>query len=213
MRTTACRPASRSARPQLLCEHRRQAHGLYRIRDEDRPRNTPPSTEQLLARTVTAGPSIGALHRDHAQDGGGGIRRILGVLALAKQHGVAAVDDACAAALELAPEVSFRPPVNRARVFDLATARFVAQHADALSRTSSSAGRRSWRTRTGTDLPATGEVREETARVSPDGLTVAYDTDQDPLVATSVGSKGPGPTSSGPSTVAHTVRVSRTCLR
>jgi hypothetical protein len=35
------------------------------------------------------------------QDGLVGIRRILGVLALAKQHGVAAVDDACAAALEL----------------------------------------------------------------------------------------------------------------
>jgi transposase len=87
---------------QLLCEHRRQARGLHRIRDEDRPRRTPPSTEHLLARTVTAGPSIGALCAAiHAQDGIVGIRRILGVLALAKQHGVAAVDDACAAALEL----------------------------------------------------------------------------------------------------------------
>jgi hypothetical protein len=87
---------------QLLCEHRRQGRGLHRIRDEDRPRRTPPSTEQLLARTVTAGPSIGALCAAiHAQDGVVGIRRILGVLALAKQHGVAAVDDACAAALEL----------------------------------------------------------------------------------------------------------------
>jgi transposase len=87
---------------QLVCEHRRQARGLHRIRDEDRPRRTPPSTEQLLARTVTAGPSIGALCAAiHAHDGIVGIRRILGVLALAKQHGVAAVEDACAAALEL----------------------------------------------------------------------------------------------------------------
>jgi transposase len=87
---------------QLIREHRRQAPGRHRIRDEDRPRRTPPSTTQLLARTATAGPSIGALCAAiHAQDGIVGIRRILGVLALAKQHGVAAIDDACAAALEL----------------------------------------------------------------------------------------------------------------
>jgi len=87
---------------QLLREHRRQTRGFHRIQDEDRPRRTPPSTAQLLARTVTAGPSIGALCAAiHAQDGIVGVRRILGVLALAKPHGVAAVDDACAAALEL----------------------------------------------------------------------------------------------------------------
>jgi transposase len=87
---------------QLVCEHRRQAPGFHRIRDEDRPRRTPPSTTQLLARTATAGPSIGALCTAiYAQDGIVGLRRILGVLALAKQHGVAAADDACAAALEL----------------------------------------------------------------------------------------------------------------
>jgi transposase len=87
---------------QLLREHRRQARGLHRIHPDDRPRRTPLSTTQLLARTATAGPSIGTLCATiHAQDGVVGIRRILGVLALAKQHGVAAVDDACAAALEL----------------------------------------------------------------------------------------------------------------
>jgi transposase len=87
---------------QLLREHRRQARGLHRIHPDDRPRRTPSSTTQLLARTATAGPSIGTLCAAiHAQDGVVGVRRILGVLALAKQHGVAVVDDACAAALEL----------------------------------------------------------------------------------------------------------------
>ena len=37
----------------------------------------------------------------HRQQGEVGVRRILGVLSLAKKYGVAAVDDACAAALEM----------------------------------------------------------------------------------------------------------------
>ena len=44
-----------------------------------------------------------------------GVRRILGVLALAKKHGAAAVDDACAAALELGvADLPLRPPLPRA---------------------------------------------------------------------------------------------------
>jgi hypothetical protein len=37
----------------------------------------------------------------HAQQGETGVRRILGVLALAKKHGAVVVEDACTAALEL----------------------------------------------------------------------------------------------------------------
>jgi hypothetical protein len=55
-----------------------------------------------LARAARAGTHIGTLCRAiHDEDGELGVRRILGVLALAKKFGPAAVDDACAAALEL----------------------------------------------------------------------------------------------------------------
>jgi transposase len=90
---------------QLLREHLRQFPGNYRINEEDRPNKTPLTTEQLLARAAKAGTHIGqlcqAIFRNEAELG---IRRILGVVALAKKHGVAAVDDACAAALDLGVE-------------------------------------------------------------------------------------------------------------
>ena len=90
---------------QLLREHLRQFPGNYRINDEDRSNKTPLSTVQLLARAAKAGPHIGqlceAIFHNEAELG---IRRILGVVALAKKHGVAAVDDACAAALDLGVE-------------------------------------------------------------------------------------------------------------
>jgi transposase len=90
---------------QLLREHLRQLPGNYRINDEDRSNKTPLSTVHLLARAEKAGRHIGllcgAIYRNEAELG---IRRILGVVALAKKHGVAAVDDACAAALDLGVE-------------------------------------------------------------------------------------------------------------
>jgi transposase len=90
---------------QLLREHLRQFPGNYRINDEDRSNKTPLSTVQLLARAAKAGTHIGqlceAIYRNEAELG---IRRILGVVALAKKYGVAAVDDACAAALDLGVE-------------------------------------------------------------------------------------------------------------
>lgn len=90
---------------QLLREHLRQFPGNYRINAEDRSNKTPLSTVQLLARAAKAGTHIGqlcqAIYRNEAELG---IRRILGVVALAKKHGVAAVDDACAAALDLGVE-------------------------------------------------------------------------------------------------------------
>jgi transposase len=85
----------------LLREHLRQQRGRHRIKDEDRPSKTPLSTRLLLARCEKAGRHIGAfcqgLHRHHGEVA---VRRILGVLSMAKKYGVASAEDACAVALE-----------------------------------------------------------------------------------------------------------------
>ncbi len=87
---------------QLLREHVRQKRGCYRIKPEDYPKRAPLGTLQLLARAERAGPHIGALCQAlHRAEGELGVRRILGVLALAKKFGLAAVEEACTAALEL----------------------------------------------------------------------------------------------------------------
>jgi hypothetical protein len=87
---------------QLLREHLRLARGGHRIKDEDRSRKTPLGTQQLLARADKAGSQIGALCRGmHQTHGETTVRRIIGVLSLGKKYGVARVDDACAAALEV----------------------------------------------------------------------------------------------------------------
>ena len=87
---------------QLMREHIRQIRGGYRIKKEDYPNKTPLSTVQLLARAGRAGSHIGQLcNAIHHEQGEPGIRRILGVLSLAKKYGVVAVEDACAAALQL----------------------------------------------------------------------------------------------------------------
>jgi transposase len=87
---------------QLLREHRWQARGCHRIAAADQPRRTPADVLALLARATRAGRAIGTLCTTiHQQDGAVGVRRILGVLALAKHHGVAATEAACAAALDL----------------------------------------------------------------------------------------------------------------
>src|SRR2546427_5233484 len=87
---------------QLLREHVRQERGRHRIRPEDNPKKTPFTTAQLLTRANRAGVHIGAFcEQIHHHQGEAGIRRILGVLSLAKKFGVPAVQDACAAALEL----------------------------------------------------------------------------------------------------------------
>jgi transposase len=87
---------------QLLREHLLQTRGRHRIKDEDRPKQTPLTTLQLLSRADRAGAQIGALCRGmHQKDGETAVRRILGVLSLAKKYGGATVEDACAAALEV----------------------------------------------------------------------------------------------------------------
>ena len=105
---------------QLLREHVRAPRGWHRIEDVDRPSRTPAKTLALLTAAHRVGPSVGAIvDHIHGHDGAGGVRRILGVLALAKKHGPAVVEDAARAALDLAvPTYRFlrrylerRPPV------------------------------------------------------------------------------------------------------
>jgi hypothetical protein len=105
---------------QLLREHVRAPRGWHRIEDADRPRRTPAKTLAVLSAAHHAGAAIGAVcDHIHQHDGVAGVRRILGVLALARKHGPAAVDDAAKAALDLGvPTYRFirrylerRPPV------------------------------------------------------------------------------------------------------
>jgi transposase len=106
---------------ELLREHRRDLPGRYRTKEEDRPARTPATTEQLLRRAEHIGLPVGVLCRQiHRRDGQTGVRRILGVLALARKHGSAAINDACRAANELGvPHYRFvrrylerRPPAH-----------------------------------------------------------------------------------------------------
>jgi transposase len=86
----------------LLREHLKQKRGTHRIRDEDRPRRTPPHTLRLLERAHKAGNNIGTVcDVIHQRQGEAGLRRIMGLLALAKKYGCAATEQACTAALEL----------------------------------------------------------------------------------------------------------------
>jgi len=87
---------------QLLREHVRQQRGRHRIAEGDNPRKTPLTTVALLARASRAGSNIGSFCQQiHRHEGESGIRRILGVLSLAKTFGPVAVEDACGAALDL----------------------------------------------------------------------------------------------------------------
>jgi transposase len=105
---------------QLLREHLRTGPGRHRIDERDRPTRTPPTTRHLLMRTRTAGPNIGALcEQIHARHGEPGVRRIQGVLSLARKNGAPVVDEAAKAAIDLGvPTYRFlrnylerRPPV------------------------------------------------------------------------------------------------------
>jgi transposase len=105
---------------QLLREHVRAPRGWHRIDDNDRPTRTPPKTLALLASAQRVGPSLGAIaDHIHGHEGDAGVRRILGLLALAKKHGPAVVEDAAKVALDLGvPTYRFvrryldrRPPV------------------------------------------------------------------------------------------------------
>jgi transposase len=87
---------------QLLREHMRQKRGEYRIPDEDRPVKTPATTQHLLVRCAKVGSHTGSLAAQmYQRDGVVSIRRIQGLLSLARKHGAALTDDSCAAALEI----------------------------------------------------------------------------------------------------------------
>ena len=104
----------------ILREHVRAPRGWHRIADADRPRRTPPKTLALLEAAMRIGAAVSTIcDHIHRHDGEAGVRRILGVLSLAKKHGPAAVEDAAHAALDLGvPTYRFlrrylerRPPV------------------------------------------------------------------------------------------------------
>jgi len=79
-----------------------QRRGGRRVRDEDRPKKTPASTQRLLAGLALAGRHVATLCETmHSRGGEDVVRRLLGIRSLMKKHGSAAVDDACAAVLEL----------------------------------------------------------------------------------------------------------------
>ncbi len=87
---------------QLLREHLRQERGKHRIPEQDRPQKTPRTTQQLLVRCARIGVHTGSLAEQmYRRDGVVSIRRILGLISLARQHGAALTDDGCAAALEI----------------------------------------------------------------------------------------------------------------
>ena len=87
---------------ELLREHLRTRPGRFSIKESDRPKKTPKGTVWLLGRARELGDNVGALCSEiHRIDGETpGVRRIQGVLGLAKKHGHAALDRACGFALE-----------------------------------------------------------------------------------------------------------------
>ena len=95
-------PASSSA---STCARR----GWHRIAEQDRSARTPPKTLALPAAAKRAGPAISTIcDHIHRHDGAAGVRRILGVLALARKHGPALAEAAATATLELgAPTYRF----------------------------------------------------------------------------------------------------------
>ena len=86
----------------LLREHVRQKRGGYRFQEQDVSSRRPYKVSQLLWRAEHAGAQIGVLcHHIYNQQGQLGVRRIQGVLSLAKKYGTAATEDACSVALEM----------------------------------------------------------------------------------------------------------------
>lgn len=87
---------------QLLREHVRAPRGWHRIDEADRPARTPTKTAALLARARHAGPHLHTVCTFiHDHEGAAGVRRILGVLALAKKYGPVTANEAAKTALEL----------------------------------------------------------------------------------------------------------------
>jgi len=87
---------------QLMREHLRHQRGQHGFAPQDRSPRTPLHVHQLVWRSQQAGSHIGTFCRAlHQCQGPVAVRRIQGVLALAKKCGAPAVDKACALALEM----------------------------------------------------------------------------------------------------------------
>jgi transposase len=87
---------------QLLREHLVERRGGRRVQSGDEPAKTPLKVLALLAELARAGEHVRTLTATfHARRGEAAVRGLLGTRALVKKHGVAIVDDACAALLEL----------------------------------------------------------------------------------------------------------------
>lgn len=85
----------------LLREHLRQKPGGRRMLVEDQPRRTAPGVEALLKRAAGVGRKVGELRRTaFEREHESAVRRIQGVLVLARKYGAAATEDACGAALD-----------------------------------------------------------------------------------------------------------------
>src|SRR5260370_33129319 len=85
----------------LLRDPLSQLRGTLRTEAEDRPKHTRPGIQHLLLRAGRAGQQIGVVCRKmYEEEGQVAVRRIQGVMAMAKKHGSAMVEDACAVALE-----------------------------------------------------------------------------------------------------------------
>lgn len=87
----------------LLREYVVQKRGGRRVRDEDRPKQTPKSTIYLLGELTRAGHHVATLADQMRQVHGDEdvIRKLQGVRSLVKKYGAATVDEASAAVLEL----------------------------------------------------------------------------------------------------------------
>ncbi len=87
----------------LLREYVVQKPGGRRVREEDRPKQTPKSTLYLLGELSRVGDHVATLaahlHRKHGDEDV--IRKLQGVRSLVKKYGAASVDEASAAVLEL----------------------------------------------------------------------------------------------------------------
>ena len=87
---------------QLLREHLRQERGRHRIPPEDKPKHAAPGTARLLANAHNYGPNTGKLCAIlHERDGQVALRRIQGILGMARRYGPARLDQACAMAIEM----------------------------------------------------------------------------------------------------------------
>ena len=104
-RPAAARASARAAR--LASHPRRRPAGAHAGLDRRLARRAPPPPA----------PHIGTVCHAHPRSTSGahGVRQILGVLALAKKHGAAVVEDAAKAAIEIGvPDLSLPPQVRRA---------------------------------------------------------------------------------------------------